>query len=587
MTGPVCPTDPSAVFFWARSGGGHRTAKEGIKEQKIREYHAKGMRLDTQNDIDITGNKVLSSIRLPFLGGLGDMAVNAWDNAQKNGNLSYLQRHAALGWIVEIIMYPLVYFRVKWLLQDLKVEPEFVVSTQAFCINAIVSAMHTVNQEKKWNMHMHIHLTDLPSKKAVHFFPSIRKLANNDVLRNMVTLHAAAPITKNGQTESEFWEKYIGKIKVISSEQFPIQKAFIHTAELKKNLEQPVSKVKIKLNHPEEADIIRKGSFETKATFDEKEAAFDIKKEDKLAFLMLGSMPTTEAVLDWVHTFAEESKRCANEQRQHYFFLYCGKPSSDQEPNVLLPQINDALEKLKNAGKLAPNFTLVPFSYQSDDVIAFLMARSDMSITRSGGITSMQLLELDKADLPKREGKQILIHSEAQLFQKTTAQDSTEFVNSISTAVATHMANKRLATSPEWSEVRQKMHEQCLALGYSKDQSTNIVDNVIDLYLYNDAKGQTPSLVDLFKNLEQNAELLSTKSAKKSIEEQMQKMQQKESYKALDLSSLRDLAIQSVLIKEGIVLWEGGNAKYLCKKIGAKITSPLSAKNLINNSFFN
>src|SRR5262249_42248465 len=139
----------------------------------------------------------------------------------------------------EFFMYPIVYFRTKWMLQKLAVEPEFVVSTQAFCINAIVSAMRDVNHERGWNMHMDVYLTDMPSKKATHFFPSIRKLSNDDELCKMVTLHAPKPMLKPNETEEGFWQRYIGKVKVITSDKFPIRQAFLDTKTLKETLSKP------------------------------------------------------------------------------------------------------------------------------------------------------------------------------------------------------------------------------------------------------------------------------------------------------------------------------------------------------------
>jgi hypothetical protein len=590
MTGITGPTERTGVYFWARSGGGHRTAKEGLKEQKIKEYHEIDKSLTSHLDVDITGNSVLSSIKIPFLGGLGDLAVNAWDNAQKRGDIGYLLRHASLGWIAEFICYPIVYFRVKWLLQDLKVEPEFLISTQAFCISAIVSAMRAVNHERKWNMHMHVHLTDLPSKKAVHFFPSMRKVADYPALRELVTLHAAPPITKNGQTEAEFWEKYCGKIKVITGDKFPLQKAFIDTAGLKEELEKPESSVKIKLNNPEESAFIQQGLSETceaRSAFREKEVELKIKKDDKLAFLMLGSVPTEESVKEWLDNIVLESEH-ADRYRQHYFFMYCGKPSSDIEKNELLPQVNEKIKQLKAANKLPMNFSIIPFSYQSDDVIAFMMARSDLCVTRSGGLTSMQLLAIDRADLPKRENKKVLIHSEAQLFKKTLAKDPVEFVKTIASNVATHLANKRIPTSPEWQDVKEKMLKQCISLGYTKEQSQTIVDNILDSYMYKNPGAINTMLEEVFLGLEKQAELLSDVniSSKKSINEQIKKMQLKSDYKGFDLEQLRILAIERILIKKGIVLWEGGNAKYLCKKMGGHIVNPASAKPILRNCFF-
>lgn len=580
--------NPSGVFLWARSGGGHRTAKDGIKQQKIKEYAAQGKQLDTKTDIDITGEKVLSSVRVPFVGGLGDIGVRSWDNAQKKGDLKFLENYASWGWIGEIIFYPLVYFRMKWLLQDLKVEPEFVVSTQAFCLNAIMQAMRTVNKQKSWNMHMHVYLTDMPSKKAIHFFPSIRKVAGNSALRDMVTLHAPPPITKKGQTDKEFWERYCGKIKVITNEKFPIRQAFLETTELKEKLLQPSVDVNIKLNNTSEADIIKKGLSENRAAqFNDVHATLNIKNEDKVAFLMLGSMPTTKSVLEWVNSFVDESKKPSI--NQNYFFLYCGAPDTAQEQNALLHAVSHEIDKLKQDGKIAPNFNIIPFTNQSADEIALLMARSDVSITRSGGATSMELVELDRADLPKRANKLVLINSEAELTHpKPPIPDSQEFAKAIKADVARHMADKRLLSSPEFKAIKHQMIQHAVLLGYSKEKARALVHNILEHYVYSNNGVPKQSFEELIKEMNEHAKMLSneTAPARKLIEAQMKKMQAKDDYKALDLCALRKLAIERVLTKKGIVLWEGGNAEYLAKTIGAHVTTPQYAKSLLRDSFF-
>ncbi len=549
----ITPTNHTGLLFWARSGGGHRTAMQAIKQQKQIEYNNDL----TAHDVDVTGPKML--------GFLGDWAVNAWDSAQASGNISYLERHAWWGWLAEIIMYPIVYFRTKWLLQSLAVEPEFVVSTQAFCINAIVSAMRTVNHERGWNMHMDVYLTDMPSKKASHFFPSVKKLSNDDSLCQMVTLHAPKPFIKPNETEDAFWQKYVGKVKVITPDKFPIRQAFLNTENLKNALLQPSLDLPFVLNREDEGPINT-----------------HIKQEDKLAFLMLGSVPTNESVHEWLKEFVSASKEGAQKGRVHHFFIYCGFPGS-----ALWQSVKAKVEELKSQGKIPDNCNIVPFTNQQDPAIALLMARSDLSITRSGGITSMELYHLAMSDIPRRANKKTLIHSEGLFHPKKEPQDAKAFVDSILTEVATHMANRRLLSSPEWKEVRKKMTDYLITLGYSKEQSKELAEKVLEYYAYNNGSSPLKPLEETFKEYQEQAEKFSqeTATSRAKVDAQMHKMMQKDGYKALDMSALRELAIQRVLIKEGIALWEGGNAKYLAKTIGAEVTNPHYAKSSLKSFF--
>jgi hypothetical protein len=119
------------------------------------------------------------------------------------------------------------------------------------------------------------------------------------------------------------------------------------------------------------------------------------------------------------------------------------------------------------------------------------MARSDVTITRSGGATSMELLQLHNADLPKRKNKFTLIHAEAE------------------------------------------------------------------------------------KSLEYRAK----------IDSEIARMKTKDKYKHMKPTEMRSLATEKVLCKEGIVLWEAGNAKYLQEKIGAHVVIPEYSIELLENSF--
>jgi len=397
-------TTELGLFLWARCGGGHRTAKDALVQRLKKEGNANNCTLETE-EVDITGHKILNTIWLPFIGRIGDYGVNAWDSAQKRGDITFLRRYASLNWLAEIILYPIVYFRTKWLLQSLKMEPKHVIGTQAFCISAIMHAMQTVNRQKKWNMHMHVYLTDLPSKKAIHFFPSIKHVGNNQKLSSIFTLHAPSPILKPNVTEDAFWKKHCGKhIKVITKDDFPIRQAFLDTETLTKKLEQKKLPISIKLNTPEEHTIIQSGK--SKVTICDDEAKIELDEKDKLSFLMLGSQPSTQSVLDWLETYCEASK-IQQTNHTNYLFLYCGAPSTANNPNPLLEAVHKKLQSMQ----LPEHVKIVPFTNQGADTIALLMARSDRTITRSGGATCMELLHLND-HLPKNPNKQILIHSE-------------------------------------------------------------------------------------------------------------------------------------------------------------------------------
>ena len=83
-----------------------------------------------------------------------------------------------------------------------------------------------------------------------------------------------------------------------------------------------------------------------------------------------------------------------------YLFVFCANHESGQKS--LLRKVSEAVHQSCSYPK---NLTVVPMSFQSDDVIAPLFFRSDMTCTRSGGQTAMELLSVSKGE--------IWVHSEA------------------------------------------------------------------------------------------------------------------------------------------------------------------------------
>lgn len=579
--------DPAAVFFWARLGGGHKTAKDAIQERLTREYAAKGQNLDTSADYDMTGDKILNAIWLPFIGRLGDKGADSWNNAQKAGNLSTLTRIASLGWIGELLLYPFIYFKVKHLFMQMKQEPRHIISTQAFCLNAIARAVLAVNKEKGWNMHIDVHLTDLPSKMATHFFPSVRRATNDAKLQKLITLHAPHPLVKSGSSEADFWRKHCGKAHVVSSDVYPIRRAFLETKSLGEKLSKSETTISMKLNHENESKILDCGKEDTEA----KTYEITVKKEDKVGFLMLGSQPTTESVRAWLHTFVEESrKQTQKKDREYYFFLFCGAPEKANAQNPLLESVRKEIECMQKQHTLPANVHIVPFTNQNADFIAHLMARSDLTITRSGGATSMELLQLRQSkDIPKRPDQCTFIHSEALSRPKDqesyAALETT--LHSLVEAIHTTKGTKVRLSPEEWIFVAKELEKTCRKMGISKKEAAALSQSIIECYKKGHAPSQTivRNILSAFQNRTESMSSQSIARTRK-IEKKVNELRKKEKYASLPEKQLRQQATEALLRDEGIILWEGKNAKYLQEKLGAEVVNPEFAQQSLREKFF-
>ena len=583
--GAVEPGGPVGVFFWARLGGGHRTAKEALKERVVDECARRGEKLDTTADIDIGGEKILNAVRIPFFGKLGDCGADAWNNAQKAGNLRFLRFFAAMQWIGELLFFPIVYFQAKKIFQNLREEPRYVISTQAFCLNAIARAMLATNAKKKWNMHLDVYLTDLPSKKATHFFPSIRRVSKSPWLRKLVTLHAPKPVLKEGQSEEKFWEKHCGKVQVITSDPYPIRKAFFQTEKLKSALSQPTLDVSLRLNHPGEAAIIDCGMGTSPSVGDEG-YRIRMKEKDKVGLLMLGSVPTKESVLGWLRSFVQSGKEAHSEKsdRHQYFFLYCGAPETASERNTLLASVSQELISMRASGQIPPNMHIVPFTNQGADEIALLMARSDLTITRSGGATSMELLQLHKEF--RRKNKCVFIHSEALVDQPKVLARERQTLERLAANVRRHHEGAK-GSDEEWRLIEQSMLDGCKGLGISSKTSKKIVDDIVDLYR-NDRKKSKDVVGSLLQAFEHGTKPVSSTRVRREgkIQRKISELKKKVKFAALSEDEYRKLAIKKLLVDEGIILWEAKNARYLEKIMGAEVVNPEFASPRMVKDFF-
>lgn len=335
----------SIIFIWSRCGGGHRVAKDSLQQRLVQEYAEKGIELDVSHTFDIMGAY--------FLGPIGNICVNLWDKSQRQGKVKTQSRLVTLQKCADRVFFPIVYLKLVQLLMSLKEEPEYIVSTQPICTLALLKALRTVNRKRGWNVRLHLYLTDMPTQKATHFLRSLKKIGSNPLLAPLLTVFSPPAITES----KDFWHQSCGMLEVITDRVFPIRKSFLQTEKLKEKLQSP------------------------EVTLALTDRSYVIEKEAKVTFLMLGSQPSHQGVLDWVDAIMS---RAQGSNDKHFLFVYCG-PNEHKE---LLRAVT------KRLSKAPAGLTIVPMQTQAEENLALLMARSNRTITRSGGSTSMELLHL-------------------------------------------------------------------------------------------------------------------------------------------------------------------------------------------------
>ncbi len=441
MTAGKAISPRGAIFLGSKGGAGHNSAREALLKRYLNEkgltyseyeqHHRDNIKvLDMLEDI-------LDVVKLPFVGKAGQFGIRMWNTAQQSGNVRHQEWVASAQYLGEMVMFPVVYRYIKKMLNSFDSEPELFVSTQGFCTPAIVKAIHAVNQARGWSLKLDVWMTDMPTPYAKHFFYPLKK---TKVSGEIVCLHTVKPILEANHTAAAFWKRHIGSVPVIHEEQFPIRHAFLKQESLLNQEVRLMLKTHDDLGVTEHQAIDGRGiifsglSVETKEEVQgsENELKFLIRKQDRVSVLLLGSQPSRKAALTYLNTIKQITKAKEKSYRAAYkkycsdlelyqqdiashlkpvppprifFFLYAGAPETIKagslQKNVLLREISENLQDLPE------NLNVVAFTYQNDTELAPLMARADLTITRSGGLTSMELLHLNN-----KERRTTLIHTE-------------------------------------------------------------------------------------------------------------------------------------------------------------------------------
>jgi hypothetical protein len=129
--------------------------------------------------------------------------------------------------------------------------------------------------------------------------------------------------------------------------------------------------------------------------------SFTLPAQDFVACVLLGSQPAFGATLSYVKKFMRLAKEVEQRAPLH-LFIFCGHHQLGERS--LLSQVSDLIVRLKD---YPSQLTIIPLSFQTDQLIAPLFHRSDLTCTRSGGQTAMELMCLMRGEM--------WIHSEAKV----------------------------------------------------------------------------------------------------------------------------------------------------------------------------
>ena len=237
----------------------------------------------------------------------------------------------------------------------------------------------------------------MPTEDAKHFFGGIKALSPKDI--PFLKVLTTNPLLKENETEEQFWKKHCNlPLSSILYEHLPLRPSFFQYIN---NPGFTNLVLDLAISSPEDLHLTHKtlsyGTAETKRS--KNNLSITVNLEDKVALMMLGANPNPAAILSYAKQFIHILQERNYPLRKDLFFIFCS--SQVKIKPGLRDQILDLVQKTKNYPQ---NLTIIPISHQNDHIVAPLLHRSNLTITRSGGLTSMELLSVSQG--------QILIHQE-------------------------------------------------------------------------------------------------------------------------------------------------------------------------------
>jgi hypothetical protein len=327
---------------------------------------------------------------------MGRFFINSWNKAQRRGNVSAQSFFVWGQFLVDIFLHPTIFVYALYTLFTEDVD--HVIDTQVFGTSAILKALRIYNWRRGKSVHLEKILVDLPTKKATHFFRPIKNLSKRN--RKLIQLTSIAPLLDDGETNDDFWQSTCGfSAREVNIEEVYVRQAFRQY----KGKSRPVDSMRISVATKNEEEVylmkktFQRGSIQSKVKANRIE--FLIEPTDRMITVLLGSQPSGEATINYVKKFASFAKQFP--ETTTHLFVFCADHQEGKE--TLFRKVVDAASSIKDYPK---KLSIIPFSFQTEEVIAPLFYRSDITCTRSGGQTAMELMCVSTGE--------IWVHSEAR-----------------------------------------------------------------------------------------------------------------------------------------------------------------------------
>lgn len=327
---------------------------------------------------------------------LGNFSIVVYNKAQQKGDVKSITFLCGSQWIFDLMCWPLVFWNTLKILFRENIDR--VIDTQNLCTSAIVKAIRFFNYRKSKNILLEKIIVDLPTNKASHFFKPIKKLSKKD--KKAIQLKTIPPLLEGKQTLEDFWQKNCGlSNQDIGYEDLNVRQSF---KKLQGKPKEPVlQKIGLRFESERQLDSMMRILQKSPLSYSVHGSTLEV-HVPACAFVftvLLGSQPANTASVGYVRAGIQ----LAREYSKQLFCLCVFSGEFSEKPHSLSQRIEQLVSEIAD---YPSNLSIVSFSFQNDAAIASLFHRSDLTCSRSGGQTAMELMAVSTGT--------IWVHSEAK-----------------------------------------------------------------------------------------------------------------------------------------------------------------------------
>jgi len=364
----------------------------------------------------------------------GSQMAGAWNDAMREEKFALLQRLASLSNVNERLVPQFTPCRsgIERAVRNVANTkfngsyPANFVDTQPFykSILASVAKVYGVNSYD-------VYITDFPSEKCVAFAGTLNRLA---LERGWGSKHVRLHTPEASMDNLKTWFGFEVDSQYIIEDNLPLDDRYRDASLALPG--EPVTitwKSQVRFDSIDECEFYKfMDGIPRNGLFD-----FDVKAEDRVGLIMLGSEPGADTVVKMVELMSRLGLYRAGKRDYElwsslpsyvdtpnlgtsYLFVACGRTSSQGGPGGLYDRVRRAILQYEEEASSLPHpeqrIRIVPFSGQFA-IKAY--ARSDVAVVKVGGLTAAEALQLTKLDQnerllarSKRAGqKKILVNS--------------------------------------------------------------------------------------------------------------------------------------------------------------------------------